>query len=94
MLINSNNSLPVVSGLRPEPALRQTRTPPQATSEYQANQISNVESEQGSRRPPLFIQPMANGKLSRTGEEAMRAYRDAAMAGEPAELVNRVNVTA
>jgi hypothetical protein len=37
---------------------------------------------------------MANGKLSRTGEEAMRAYRDAAMAGEPAELVNRVNVTA
>ena len=28
------------------------------------------------------------------GEQAMRAYRDAAMAGNPAELVNRVNVVA
>lgn len=95
MLINANNTLPVITGIRPEPTLRQSTTKPrlQPGPENQANLVT-ANSDQGYRRPPLFLQPMSDVKLSRTGEEAMRTYRDVAMAGDEAELVNRVNVLA
>ena len=95
MQISSTNTLPIITGIRPE-ASRQTATKPpsQPTPENQAGVVSNTRSDQGSRRPPLFVQSMKDAKLSRTGEEAMRTYRDVATAGEEAELVNRVNVVA
>lgn len=93
MQISSNHNLPVITGMRPEPMLRQpaSRQRP-AIPEYQAQQASNTVSDQETRRPPVFLQPMMDVKRSRTGEEAMRTYRDVAMAGNDAELVNRVNV--
>ena len=96
MLINANNTLPVITGVRPEPTLRQTTTRPrsQPAAENQATLVMTSTSDQGNRRPPLFVQPMSDIKLSRTGEEAMRTYRNVAMAGDEAELVNRVNVLA
>jgi hypothetical protein len=96
MQISSRNTLPVTTGIRPDTSLRQTalKPRPQTTPDSQAEVISNVTRDQDSRRPPLFITPMRDGKLSRTGEQAMRTYRDVATAGEQAELVNRVNVVA
>jgi hypothetical protein len=96
MQISSNNSLPVIAGSRPEPALLQSVRPPrtQISPENQTNQNAIDSGDQGNRRPPLFIQSMRDGNLSRSGEQAMRTYRDVAMAGEPAELVNRLDVMA
>jgi hypothetical protein len=96
MQISSHNTLPVTTGIRPDTSLRQavakprTQTPPQS----QAEVVNNTVSDQRSRRPPVFVQSRMDTKLSRTGEEAMRTYRDVATAGNEAELVNRVNVVA
>ncbi|MBI1422952.1 MAG: hypothetical protein GC149_05740 [Gammaproteobacteria bacterium] len=95
MQIYTNNSLPVIAGTRPEPVLRRPAPPrTEVTSEFQPNVIDNPGSDQGSRRAPLFLQSNSPGNFTRTGETAVRTYRDVALAGEPGELVNRLNVTA
>jgi hypothetical protein len=98
MQISSNNTLPVTTGIPAETSLRRTASrPPSKTAVENQNQTTvanKAGSEKGSRRPPVFVQSMKNVQLSRTGEEAMRAYRDVAQAGDQAELVNRVNVIA
>lgn len=96
MHISSHNTLPVTTGSRPDTTLRQTAPKPrsQPTTENQAVVVNPAASDQGNRRPPLFVQSMMDVKLSRTGENAMRTYRDVAAAGNEAELVNRVNVVA
>ena len=96
MQIRSNNTLPVTTGIRPDASLRQTVAKPrvQVTPENQAEVVSTNVSDRHSRRPPLFVQPMMDVRLSRTSGEAMRTYREVAMSGDQAELVNRVNVIA
>ena len=96
MQISSNNTLPVITGIRPETTPRQTAPKPPSSPmpEAQTGLVNNTNSDQKSRRPPLFVQSMKDIKLSRTGEEAMRTYRDVAQSGDQVELVNRVNVVA
>lgn len=96
MQISSNNSLPVLAGLRPDTALRQAKQPPrQAESPQNQTAAVNhaVNTYQGNRRPPVFVQPAFDQAMSRTGEQAVRTYRDVAQSGDEVELVNRLSVT-
>ena len=93
MQINGTYNLPIarpqaepVSTRQPRPRQPMAPAPrdslpdrPEQGAQYQAN-----------RRAPVFLQP-ANHAVSRTGEQAMRAYHDAAMAGNREELVNRIH---
>ena len=96
MHIRSLNTLPVPAGIRPD------TPPPQPVSKSrsapapagQSEVVSRSGDRHESRRPPLFRQAMTDGNLSRTGEAAVRTYREVAMSGDEAELVNRVNVVA
>ena len=94
MQISSNNSLPVFAGQHPQTPPRRLVTParPDVVQENPASLVNQGDSDQANRRPPLFVQPAQHGKLSRNGEQALRAYHDTALAGAPAELVNRVDV--
>jgi hypothetical protein len=96
MQINSSNTLPAITGLRPQTSPRQSAgsTPTSTRPEPQTNLDQPVDSQREYYRAPVFIQPMTGIKMSRHGEEALRTYREVAMAGDEAELVNRVNVTA
>lgn len=96
MQINSSNTLPVMAGLRPDTSsrypVRSTRAV--AGTEPQTNLVTATGSQQEYYRAAAYIQPMTGIKMSRNGEAALRTYREVAMAGEEAELVNRVNVIA
>lgn len=96
MQISSSNTLPILTGSRPQASPRPPASVRRSTetADTATNLVNYTDHEQAQRRSPLYVQPIQTGKLSRTGEQAMRAYRDAAMAGNPAELVNRVNVVA
>ena len=97
MQISSNNTLPVLAGIRPDTSLRQSKQPPRAavSPQNQTTSVNNaVNTYQGYRRPPVFVQPAFEQAMSRTGEQAVRTYRDVAQSGDEVELVNRVNVVA
>jgi len=96
MQINSSNTLPAITGLRPQTSPRQSAGSARTASrpEPQDNLTIAVDSQREHYRASVFIQPMTGIKMSRNGEEALRTYREVAMAGGDAELVNRVNVIA
>lgn len=96
MQISSHNTLPVITGFRPEAPQRQPTPPQRPTVEAQTYlpAIDNaVNSDNGNRRPPVFVQASFDQNMTHKGEQAVRAYRDVALSGDDAELVNRLNVS-
>lgn len=95
MQISSNNTLPVIAGLRPDASMRPTTPPRQPVPVQQQPASSNnaVNTDQGYRRPPVFVQPAFDQAMTRTGEQAVRTYRDVALSGDEVEVVNRLSVT-
>lgn len=96
MQINSSNTLPAMTGLRPHttPRYPASSTRAVASAEPQTNLVAPTSSQQEYYRAAAYLQPMTGIKMSRNSEAALRTYREVVMAGGEAELVNRVNVIA
>jgi len=96
MQISASHYYPIATSAHSQSRPRQA-TPsqrPLETVEYPATGVSQYNVGRAERRSPLYVQPTQQGNLSRTSEQALRAYRTTALAGEPGELVNRLYVTA
>lgn len=96
MQISSSQLYPIVSNAhaQSQPRREAPTRHPLETVEYPATNVDQYSNHRTERRPPLYVQPAQQSNLSRTSEQALRAYRTTALAGEPSELVNRLYVTA
>lgn len=91
MQINGTYNLPVINRQQAEPVNARQRQPvAPALSQTLPERPDQDARQRTSRQTPVFLQP-ANHNLSRTGEQAMRAYQNAATAGHREELVNRIH---
>lgn len=94
MQISSNYNLPVLVNDRLDPRQGQTGRQQQERPlraelvEYQQNNPQN-----SPVRPPVFVQPLFDQRVSHRGELALDTYRGVALTGET-EILNRLDVMA